>query len=241
MYSVRDSARSDIIDDCISNFVMFENDNHTSADSVYDISTSDIEAALREIENLPKRVKRSKTTRPSAAEDFKRFHVNKTIIEDIYVEMLKVSVYAPKNIEAFGLIWYDNRLSKNKALNELNCTHAIGNTMALSLHGQVANEMDKLYRTTWRVESLIQDLPTQLQANRDDTADFDGIAELSKNLRSIFNAAKEQLRRSISHTASVRLAGCKPVAQLYKALKIPACECLVPSMVSRENITITPR
>nr|XP_036215910.1 uncharacterized protein LOC106621898 isoform X3 [Bactrocera oleae] len=227
---ILDAARSDIIDDCISNSVMFENDNHTSVESIYDTGTSGIEAALREIENLPKRVKRATATEPSSTEDFERFRINKTIVQDIYVEMLKVSVYAPKNIEPFALIWHANRLSKNTALQELNCTHAIGNTMALSLHGQVASEMDKLYRTTWRVEALLQDLPTQLKANSDDTGDFNGITELSKNLRTIFNAGKEQLRRSISHAASAKLADCKPVAQLYKSLKAPACECLVPSM-----------
>uniref|UniRef100_A0A0K8UMF9 Prominin-like protein n=1 Tax=Bactrocera latifrons TaxID=174628 RepID=A0A0K8UMF9_BACLA len=225
-----DAARSNIIDDCIINSAMFENYSHTSAKRIYDTSTSAIEAALKAIETLPKRVRRATTTKPSFAENFERFHINKTIIQDIYVEMLKVAVYAPKNIEPFALIWHANRLSKAKALQELNCTHAIGHTMAVSLHGQVASEMDKLYRSTWRVEALLQDLPTQLKAKTDDTADFDGITELTKNLRAIFNAGKEPLRRSISHTASAKGTNCKSVAQLYKSLKTPACECLVPSM-----------
>ncbi|XP_011212306.2 uncharacterized protein LOC105232349 isoform X1 [Bactrocera dorsalis] len=225
-----DAGRADIIDDCIINSAIFENYSHTKAKSIYDTSTSEIEAALKAIETLPRRVKRAPTTKPSAAEKFERFRINKTVIQDIYVEMLKVAVYAPKNIEPFALIWHANRLSKVKALQELNCTHAIGNTMAVSLHGQVASEMDKLYRTTWRVEALLQDLPTQLKANRDDTGDFDGITELTKNLRAIFNAGKEPLRRIISHSAGPKLPTCKSVAQLYKSLKTPACECLVPSM-----------
>ncbi|XP_011181096.2 uncharacterized protein LOC105211396 isoform X1 [Zeugodacus cucurbitae] len=225
-----DTARTDIIEDCISNTVLYRNDNHTSTESDYDIGTRDIEAALRQIENLPKRVKRATATTPSPTDDFAKFRINKTIIQDIYVEMLKVAVYAPKNIEPFGLIWHANRLSKNKALQALNCTHAIGHTMAVSLHGQVASEMDKLYRTTWRVEALLQDLPTQLRANRDGTDDLDGITELAKNLRTIFNAGKEQLSRGIANSERAKLADCEPVAQLYKALKVPACECLVPSM-----------
>ncbi|XP_004534478.1 uncharacterized protein LOC101451657 isoform X3 [Ceratitis capitata] len=220
--------RSNIIDDCLNGTAIFE----TDASAEYRIETGNIEAVLSELENLPHRMKRRSTPiNGNRTSKFEIFHINKTIIQDIYVEMLKVSVYAPKNIEPFATLWQAHRLSGNRALRGLNCTHAIGNTMVVSLHGQIANEMDKLYRMTWRIESLLQDLPHRPQDRTSDSnTNFSSVFDLSRNLRRIFNKEREQLDRSVYRTSHSNVGSCKTVALLYKTLATVGCDCLVPSM-----------
>ncbi|CAD6997508.1 unnamed protein product [Ceratitis capitata] len=220
--------RSNIIDDCLNGTAIFE----TDASDEYRIETGNIEAVLSELENLPHRMKRrSELINGNRTSKFEIFHINKTIIQDIYVEMLKVSVYAPKNIEPFATLWQAHRLSGNRALRGLNCTHAIGNTMVVSLHGQIANEMDKLYRMTWRIESLLQDLPHRPQDRTSNAnTNFSSVFDFSRNLRRIFNKEREQLDRSVYRTSHSNVGSCKTVALLYKTLATVGCDCLVPSM-----------
>ncbi|XP_067625175.1 uncharacterized protein [Eurosta solidaginis] len=220
------SARSNLIDDCLNKSNTFDANIH----SHYYKDMTEIEKVLKEIENISKRrVIGYATSQP--LNDFETYRVNKTIIQDIYVEMLKVSVYAPKNIEGFGLIWNSNRLSTNKILQQLNCTHAIGNTMATSLHGQVAHEMDKLYRTTWRIEAMLQDLPKQLNENsRNVPKNPSAATNITDDLQTIFNADKEELQASLYNARNALFEDCKDLAQVFKSLTMRSCKCLMRSL-----------